>query len=125
MAPIIIVPKGYDTKINMFNAQARIDLQSGHVRPTHAWASHSSHGSCLMAMLWAAIRLQHVVATGLQCVTQAFLEDGRYIPWQECQEQGIKKASRVSFKRTIGRSRPVRLRPAHRRIISFLLSWML
>ena len=25
MAPIIIVPKGYDTKINMFNAQARID----------------------------------------------------------------------------------------------------
>jgi hypothetical protein len=41
------------------------------------------------------------------CFFKAFLEEGRYIPWQECQEQGLKKASRASFKRTIGRSRPV------------------
>lgn len=55
MAPIIIVPKGYDTKINMFNAQVRIYLQSSHVCSTRAWVSHSSHGSRLMAMLWAAL----------------------------------------------------------------------
>mmetsp|Transcript_6388 Transcript_6388/g.18404 ORF Transcript_6388/g.18404 Transcript_6388/m.18404 type:complete len:487 (-) Transcript_6388:337-1797(-) len=57
-APIIIVPKGFDTKLNMFNAKA-------------------------------------------------FLEEGKFQKWEDAQAAGVRKSSKETFKRTIGRTKPV------------------
>ena len=40
---------------------------------------------------------------------QAFLEEGRFQKWEDAQAAGVRKSSKETFKRTVGRNKPVRV----------------
>ncbi len=113
LSPIIIVPKGYETKLNMFNAQVSVLSFLAHTSDSSACCFVQRHLIC--SCTCHAMRLPssplldhaHGRCDACCCLRQIFLEEGRFTTWQECQEAGIKKASTRTFQRTINRAKPV------------------
>ena len=120
--PLILVPKGLDTKLNMFNAQvprmiiwrhvvqcsfdcARNDQQ--HVPPHTPSSTAALLQSCAASSVFCGGEARsHSLAPIVDvlirtCRRQAFLEDGTYQSLDADRVAGAKKPSRVKFQRKV------------------------